>query len=135
MKPELRDKAIILFDGECNLCNASVIFVVKRDKKEHFHYSHLQSEAGQAIRREHDIPDSVDSILLYENGKVHTRSSAALHIAQKLSGGWPFLYVFMIIPRPIRDWIYNIVARNRYRWFGKQEQCMVPTAGVKARFI
>jgi predicted DCC family thiol-disulfide oxidoreductase YuxK len=127
---------IILFDGVCNLCNSSVQFVIRHDKGAKFKFASLQSEFGQKILREEQLPvDDLRSFILIENGKVYTRSTAALRVAKKLGGAWPLLYGFIIVPRFIRDAVYDLIARNRYKWFGKQEACWVPTPELKNRFL
>jgi len=127
---------IILFDGVCNLCNNSVTFIIKRDKNDVFRFTALQSAVGQVIVTEHGIDTSqVDSIILIEGKQHFEKSSAALKIAKHLSGGYPLLYGFMIIPPFIRNWVYDIIARNRYKWFGKKDSCMIPTPELKAKFL
>ena len=128
--------SVILFDGVCNLCNGFVTFVIARDPAGRFQFGPLQSQAAQRLLGSIDSNDaSPDSVVLVENGRVWSRSAAALRIARGLSFPWPLAYVFVVIPRPLRDWIYNLVARNRYRWFGKRDVCMVPTPELRARFI
>lgn len=132
----MNNKSIILFDGVCNLCNDAVQFIVKRDKKNQFHFASLQSEAGQHLLAKHILPlNDYNSFVLIEDDKVYTRSLAALRIAKKLKGLWPLLYGFIIVPKFIRDGIYKWIAKNRYRWFGKQDSCMVPTHELRARFL
>ena len=127
--------SVILFDGVCNLCNGFVKFVIARDPAGRFQFGPLQSPAARRLLGSiHSEPWS-DSVVLVENGRVWTRSAAALRIARGLSFPWPLAYVFVVVPRPLRDWIYNLVARNRYRWFGKRDVCMVPTRELRARFI
>ncbi|SRR5690606_6485831 len=131
-------KKIILFDGVCNLCNSSVQFVIKRDKKDIFRFAPLQSEIGKKMVEERGIDTStVDSIILVEpNIAYYTKSSAAIEIANDLGGIWQILNVFTyILPVSVRDWIYDFIARNRYKWFGKKEECMIPTPEMKAKFI
>ena len=128
----MNNSAIILFDGVCNLCNGVVTFIIRRDPKGYFRFASLQSEAARKILGR---DAGLETILLVENEVVYSRSAAALRIAKKLSGLWPLLYVFIVVPRPIRDVVYNFIARNRYRWFGKQAACMVPTAELKRRFL
>ncbi|MBD7983959.1 thiol-disulfide oxidoreductase DCC family protein [Sporosarcina sp. Sa2YVA2] len=129
-------KRIVLFDGECNFCNSSVQFIIKRDPAAHFMFTSLQSEAGQKYAKQYHIPDDVDSIVLIEKGKAYTKSSAALHIAKKLDGLWHLLFLFILVPKPIRDGAYDYFARNRYRWFGKTEgACMLPTPEERKRFL
>lgn len=130
------DKAIILFDGVCNLCNRSVQFILKRDKKGYFHFTSLQSEAGQELLAENELPQAdFNSFVLIENGKVYQKSTAALRVCRKLSGGWPLLYGFIIVPPFIRNAVYSWIARNRYKWFGKKEACMLPKPEWKERFL
>ena len=130
-------KKIILFDGVCNLCNSSVQFVIKRDKKDMFRYTALQSEVGQQMIKERGIDTSqVDSIILIEPGVAYyTKSDAALEIGQSFGGGWKLLAIFTWLPKPFRAAMYDFVARNRYKWFGKQESCMIPTPELKAKFL
>lgn len=131
-----QDKTIILFDGVCNLCNGAVTFIIKRDKKDRFRYAALQSRVGKALTDKHGIDTSkTDSIILIEDDRCYTKSSAALRIARHLSGGYPLLYGLMILPSFIRDRLYDGIAENRYRWFGKRESCMVPTPELKAKFL
>lgn len=131
------NKKIILFDGVCNLCNGSVQFVIKRDKKDVFRYAAIQSEVGaQLITERHIDTSQVDSIILIEPGVAYfTKSDAALEIAGELGSLWKLTSVFKWIPKSIRDVIYDFVARNRYKWFGKQESCMIPTPELKAKFL
>jgi predicted DCC family thiol-disulfide oxidoreductase YuxK len=132
----VQQQSIILFDGVCNLCNASVSFVIERDKKNVFQFASLQSSFGQEVLKKHQLSASdFDSMILLQNGIIHQRSDAALRIAKELSGAWKLLYGFIIVPRFIRNGVYNFVARNRYKWFGKQEACMIPTPELKAKFI
>ena len=136
------DSPIILFDGVCNLCNASVQFIIERDPTAIFQFASLQSEAGQAILAKNALNAALnndasaeDSVILVENGQVYDRSTAALRIARRLSGAIKLLYVFIVVPKPIRDFVYKIIAKNRYRWFGKQDACWMPTKELKARFL
>ena len=131
------DKKIILFDGVCNLCNGAVQFIIKRDKKDVFRFGALQSDAGQAIVKERGIDTSnVDSIILIEpNVAYYVRSTAALKIAYQFGGLWKALKIFEWMPVRFRDAIYNLVARNRYKWFGKRESCMIPTPDLRAKFL
>ncbi len=135
--PIPKGKKVILFDGVCNLCNSAINLIIQRDKKRVFLYASLQSSIGKQLAAERRIDLSkVDSILLIEPGNAYyQKSSAALHIAKQLSGGYPILAAFLIIPTAIRDVIYDIIARNRYRWFGKKEHCMIPTPELKALFL
>ena len=128
---------IILFDGVCNLCNNAVNFVIKRDKKSVFRFASLQSDIGQKLTNERGIDTArVDSIILIDPGTAwYEKSTAALQIAKQLSGMFPLLSVFLIFPKSFRDWVYDIIAKNRYKWFGKKDQCMIPTPELKALFI
>lgn len=127
---------IILFDGVCNLCNSSVQFVIRHDKKQIFTFSSLQSEFGQKTLNKNGLdPNNFSSFLYLENNTLHTKSSASLRVSKELSGIIKLLYIFIVIPKPIRDWIYSIVAKNRYKWFGKQDSCWIPTPELKSRFI
>jgi predicted DCC family thiol-disulfide oxidoreductase YuxK len=128
------DNAIVLFDGVCNFCNSSINFIIKRDRKGYFKFAPLQSEIAQKLvgDKTKSMPESV---ILIESGHTYDRSSAALRIAKKLDGFWPVLYIFTIVPKPIRDAIYNLIGRNRYKWFGKTEACMIPTPEVRSRFL
>ena len=126
---------IILFDGVCNLCNGSVLFIIRRDPKSKFRFAALQSDFGMAKLRHYGIPPGMlNSIILIQHGKAHQKSNAALEIAKNLSGLWPAMYVFKIIPRVVRDWVYDLIARNRYKLFGRRDECMIPTPELKARF-
>ncbi|RFN58111.1 thiol-disulfide oxidoreductase DCC family protein [Marixanthomonas ophiurae] len=127
---------IILFDGVCNLCNSSVVFAIKRDKNDVFRFAALQSKVGEQLISKLNIDTSkTDSIILIDGEKYHEKSSAALRIAKQLSGGWPLLYVFIILPEFIRDSVYSFIAKNRYKWYGKRESCMIPTPELQAKFL
>lgn len=130
------EKKIILFDGVCNLCNGAITFIIKRDKKDVFRYSPLQSTIGKQLAAKHYIDlDSVDSIILISDNKAVAKSTAALRIAKHLSGGWPLMVVFLVLPAFLRDWVYDFIARNRYKWFGKKDACMIPTPELKSKFL
>lgn len=127
---------IIFFDGVCNLCNGSVNFVIDRDKKKVFRYAPLQSDfAKEKLLPKGVDLEKLDTIMLLKDGKVYQKSSAALLVASKLSGAWPLFAVFLILPKFIRDFFYDIVARNRYKWFGKEDQCRIPTPELKSLFL
>lgn len=132
-----KNKKIILFDGVCNLCNSTVQYVIKHDKKDVFRFVALQSELGHKILKHIGISqNNIDSIVLYEPGiAYYYKSSAALEIARDLGGIVTYATVFKIIPTPIRNIVYDYVAKNRYKWYGKQESCMIPTAELKAKFL
>jgi predicted DCC family thiol-disulfide oxidoreductase YuxK len=133
---ETRESAIILFDGVCNFCNGSVNFIIDRDPTGYFKFAPLQSEIGEQLLKEHGIDKTqTDSVVLIENDTVYTYSTAALRVARKLSGAWNWLYGFTVVPKFIRDFAYKLFAKNRYRMFGKQEACMLPTPEIRARFL
>lgn len=128
--------SIVLFDGHCNLCHRSVLFIIKRDRAGRFGFASLQSDTGrELLTGAGGDPASLETMILIEDGLLYDRSTAALRICRKLDGLWPLLIVLMIIPRPLRDAIYRWIARNRYRWFGRKEECLVPTADLKERFL
>lgn len=127
---------VILFDGVCNLCNASVLFIIARDPHARFRFASLQSAFGQEQLLKFGLSVSeLNSVMLIRNGVLYQKSNAALEIARHLRGLWPILYAFKIIPRFIRNAVYDWIARNRYRWYGKKDECMIPTPELKARFI
>lgn len=128
---------VVLFDGICNLCNAAVRFIIARDHHARFRFAALQSDAARALLASINGNDSTlpDSIILVENGAVRTRSTAALRIVCRLRFPWPLLYGLIVVPRPLRDWLYDHVARLRYRWFGRQETCMMPDEAIRSRFL
>lgn len=126
---------IILFDGECNFCNSSIQFIIKRDKKAHFTFASLQSEIGKTYREQFGISKDVDSLVLIEGERCFIKSSAALRISKKLDGRWKLFSAFLLIPPPLRNVCYDVIAKNRYKWFGKQESCMLPTTEIKKRFL
>ena len=128
--------AIILFDGVCNLCTSTIQFIIKRDPQGYFTFASLQSEIGRQLLEEHGLqPDALDTFVLVEGSRCFTRSDAALRIAQHLSGGWSLVRVLSLIPKPVRDWGYTVLARYRYRWFGTHETCMVPSRDILDRFL
>ena len=127
---------IVLFDGVCNLCSSSVQFIINRDPKAQFRFASLQSPTGQHLLKKFQLPvDALYSIILVRGNSFLERSDAALEIARNLSGLWPMFYVFKIIPRFLRDPIYNWISRNRYNWFGKKDACWLPTPELKSRFL
>ena len=127
---------VILFDGMCNFCSNSVQFIINRDPSSKFRFASLQSETGKNLIAKSKIDNkNLDSIVLFENGTYYIKSTAVLKIASKLNALWPLFYFFIVIPAPLRDYFYDIVAKNRYKWFGKKEECMVPNAEIKARFL
>lgn len=137
-QPLHADRPIVYFDGECNLCNGSVQFIIRRDPRKRFLFAALQSAAGAKAKDEmtHHGKDKVpDSVVLYYKGRYLVKSTAALTIAKLLGGAWPVLYAGIILPRFIRDGIYEFISRNRYKWFGKRNECMIPTPELRERFL
>jgi predicted DCC family thiol-disulfide oxidoreductase YuxK len=127
---------LILFDGVCNLCNSTVDFILRRDKRGLFRFASLQSEPASRLMRERGLdPGSLDSVVLMHGDRVYLRSSAALRIAGLLGGPLALTGVFWLVPKPLRDAVYRWVAANRYRWFGRRDTCRVPTAAEQARFL
>ncbi|MDX1937934.1 MAG: thiol-disulfide oxidoreductase DCC family protein [Flavihumibacter sp.] len=127
---------IVLFDGVCNLCSSSVQFIIKHDSKKQFLFGSLQGEYGQAILSRHHLPKDVfNSFMLLEGDVLYTKSTGALRMLKHLGGGWKLLYAFIIVPPFIRNWVYNIIANNRYKWFGKKNECWLPTPALKERFL
>jgi len=132
----MKQQPLILFDGICNFCNSSVNFVIKKDKHAVIQFAPLQSTKGRLFLRQYNLPvEEAKSIVFIEDDKVYTQSTAALKVCRYLKGIWPLCYGFIIVPKFIRDSVYNWIAKNRYKWFGVREECMIPTAEVKARFI
>lgn len=135
------DESIIFFDGVCNLCNESVQFIIKRDKKRAFQYASLQSDYAKKILPNEFLLDNLDdsstkSIVLLDNEKFYSKSDAIIRILKKLSGGWKILYyVGLLVPKFIRDALYSIVSKNRYIVFGKKDECMLPLPELKALFF
>ncbi len=133
---ETTQNAIILFDGVCNFCNGSVNFIIDRDKTGYFKFAPLQSEIGEKLLAENGIDKTVtDSVILVEDGKVYTHSTAALRIAGRLKGKWSWVHHLTVVPGFIRDGFYKLFARYRYKMFGKQEACMLPTPEIRSRFL
>ena len=132
----VQDKPIILFDGVCNFCNAGVNFIINQDKKKVFRFAALQSDAGQRLAEEYHLPKKdFDSFILIDKGKVYNKSAAGFKVYGKLPWYWKWTQVFWIVPRFITDAVYDFVARNRYKWFGKRDECMLPTPEIRSRFL
>lgn len=134
----LKNKQLILFDGVCNLCNSSVLYVIKRDYENKFLFAPLQSNIAKSITSEYKIDtNKVDSILLYnpKKQKVYSKSTAALQVAKQLNFPTKLMAIFLVIPAFVRNWVYDYVAKNRYKWYGKKETCMIPTPELKAKFL
>lgn len=127
--------AIVMFDGECNFCDSSVQFIIKRDTRGYFKFAALQSDAGVELKEKYGISNHIDSFILIEDEKVYKFSDGALRVCRNLSGLWRYLYIFMLVPKPIRNSVYKFIAKNRYRWFGKKESCMIPSPEVRSRFL
>ena len=140
--------AVVLFDGVCNFCDASVNFIIDHDKAGYFKFAPLQSEEGRRLANEYgfesatarsDDTDSdlipIDSVILVEDGKAFTHSTGALRVVRRLGFPWSLMYAFIVVPRPIRDYFYRLFAKYRYRFFGKKDQCMIPTPEVRSRFL
>ena len=126
-------KAIVLFDGECNLCDASVQFILKRDRGYH-DFASLQGKTGQEFVKRHHLPATIDSVVVIERGVPYIKSDAALRIARHLQGGWKLLTILRIFPRSFRDCVYDVVAKNRHQWFGVKQHCALPSSETRARF-
>jgi len=127
---------VILFDGVCNLCSNVVQFVIKHDPKKQFRFTSLQSEFGQNVMKKFGLPiDQLNSFILLDNNKIYTRSTAVLRITKKLNKGWSLLYGFIIVPPFIRNAVYDYIARNRYKWYGKKEECWIPTPELQKLFL
>lgn len=129
-------KKIVLFDGVCNLCNKAVTYIINHDSEDQFRFAALQSDIGKKLLKEHDInPEEIDSIILIQDGMSFIKASAAIRIAKHLSGATSLLYGFIIFPKFITNSIYDLVAGNRYSWFGKKDNCMIPTPDLKSKFL
>lgn len=137
MTSQLTDhKILVLFDGVCNLCNASVQFIIRRDRHDRFRFASLQSDAARAILQRFNInPETMHSVIVIDGDKVYERSDAAIRIASGLGGIWRLLSSLRVLPRRLRDFIYNLIARHRYSWFGKRNECMIPTPELRSRFL
>ena len=128
--------AIVLFDGVCNFCNSSVNFVIEHDKAGYFKFAPLQSEIGAELVAKHGIDmAATDSVIVVEGDRAYTHSSGALKIARRLDGIWSWTYALIIVPKPLRDLAYRLFANYRYRLFGRQDACMMPTPEIRARFL
>ena len=127
---------VVYFDGVCNLCNSAVNFLIDQDKQGRLKFASLQSEAGKAVLHRSGLPEQdYDSFILVKNGQLFQKSEAVLEVVRLLGGGWSLLYIFKMIPRSWRDWLYTQVAQNRYRWFGKRTQCRLPAPELRTRFL
>lgn len=127
---------IILFDGVCNLCNSSVNFIIDHDTKNEFRFTSLQSDTGIELLKKFNLIDkNIDSVILIENDKAYVKSDAALKIAKTLGGYYKLIYVFIILPAFFRNFFYDIIAKNRYKWFGKKDSCRIPTPELRSKFL
>ncbi len=132
----MNNHSIILFDGVCNLCNGAVNFVIKRDKKNLIQFASLQSEAAHQLLADYNIASrKMESFIFIENGKGYTYSTAALKVCKHLNSLWPLFYGFIIVPPFIRDGIYKWIAKNRYKWFGQKNECMIPSPELQSKFL
>jgi predicted DCC family thiol-disulfide oxidoreductase YuxK len=127
---------VLLFDGMCNLCNSSVQWVLKRDTAGTFHFAALQSDVGRALLDSHGLSGQFfDSVVLVDEKRAYTHSDAVLELLRRLGGLWAILGALRVVPKPFRDGVYNVIARNRYRWFGRRDQCILPEHGWMSRFL
>jgi predicted DCC family thiol-disulfide oxidoreductase YuxK len=134
VKKEVSNR-IVLFDGVCNLCDASVQFLIRHDPAGMFKFASLQSEQGEALMRKHALPSDMSTFVYLRDDKVYIKSAAWLRLLIVLKGAWRLAAPLLLIPGPVRNFVYDLVARNRYRVFGKKEACMIPTPALKARFL
>ena len=137
LEEEIRSQHIVLFDGVCNLCNGSVIFILKHEPSPLFRFASIQSETGKELLKWCRLPqDFNDAVIYIENGIVHLGSTAALKIGQRLKFPWSMISSMgLLVPKFIRDWAYNQIGKHRYQWFGKRDVCMIPTKELKTRFL
>ncbi len=130
------DQPLIIFDGVCNLCEYSVKFIIRKDRQARFKFVSAQSDRGKEFQHRHGVDTFKDgSVILLKNDRVYVKSDAAVEIAKDLDGLWRFLHVFKFIPKPVRDLIYSAISKNRYRWFGRKDQCLLPDKNIKDRFL
>ena len=130
------EPAILLFDGVCNFCNDAVRFVVPRDPAGRLRFASLQSETGREIQQRFGLdPEDLDTVVLLDGERCHTKSGAVLRVARRLGGAWPLLWALWLVPSPLRDWAYDRFAERRYAWFGRSDECLVPTPDVRERFL
>jgi len=135
-KPCEAENPVVLFDGVCTLCNRAVDFIIRHDRARRFRYGSLQSNSGRMLLEKFDLPEnSLDSIVVIDTGRAYRKSEAALHIARYLDAPWRFVVVLRLLPRSLRDRVYDWIARHRYAWFGKKETCRIPTVAEKQLFL
>jgi predicted DCC family thiol-disulfide oxidoreductase YuxK len=131
-----QQQPVVLFDGVCNFCDATINFLIRHDSRARFRFAPLQEAAGQALLQQLGLNTSTfDTFLLLEQGRVYQKSTAALRVLRQLPGAWPLLYGFAIVPVFLRDAVYGFIARNRYRWFGRKDACLIPDKSVRGRFV
>lgn len=135
MSEKRSEKAVIVYDGVCNLCNASVRFVLARDNTDHFRFAPLQNEAGKTLAAKHNLTTDLSTFFLIDGDKAYERSDAWLEIMRRLERPWSASYLVKVVPRPVRDWLYDLIGRNRYRLFGKQSSCPVPKRELHWKFL
>ena len=133
---EQLENPIVMFDGECNLCNGLVKFIIRRDPRGKLRFAALQSEAGQRLLERFQFPrQNWDSFVVVAGERLYTKSTAALFMVRHLKGAWPLLAILLVVPKPLRDAVYSFVAKRRYKWFGRRESCMLPTPDIQSRFL
>jgi predicted DCC family thiol-disulfide oxidoreductase YuxK len=136
MNKDLKHKTILLFDGYCNLCHSSVQFVMKHEKSNELYFTSLQSPAGIELLKHYNInPLKIDSLVLIENETAYIKSSAALRLSKYLKGFYSLGYIFLLVPPFIRNWVYDFISKNRYKWYGKQDSCIIPDENLAKRFL
>lgn len=128
-------RKIVLFDGECQFCNQSVQFIMKRDPNALFSFASLQSEIGQNLLKQYKVPYHMDTIVLIDSNQAYVQSTAALRICKNLQGMWKLFYVALIIPKPLRNYVYNLIANNRYKWIARTKSCKLPSKEERKRFL
>lgn len=126
---------IIFYDGVCHFCNQTIQFIIKQDRDGYYSFASLQSEIGMKLMNEFNIPNNMETIILLDNNYIYSYSDAPLQISRRLRGGWRFIYLLVIVPKSIRDYFYIYFSKNRYKWFGKSENCMLPTPELRKRFL
>lgn len=129
------DHPIVLYDGVCNYCNALANYIIRHDPDKRFRFAALQSAKGQELLRQHGLPPTLDSVVFIEDGKAHIKSDATIRIAPHLTGAAKLAVLLRIVPRFVRNWFYDFIAKHRYQWWGKQDQCIIPSQEVRDRFL
>jgi predicted DCC family thiol-disulfide oxidoreductase YuxK len=132
---DLENHPVLLFDGVCNFCNRWINFIIRKDKKKKFRFAALQSKAGKQLLKNSELDEAPNSVVLLFKGKVYVKSAAALQVFYHIGGVYAMLFAFIIFPTYVRDFYYDIIAKNRYKWWGKKESCMIPTQEIRDRFI